>query len=358
MAAAVAVCARADVEAPIAGEGHFPLAVDAVVVEPAEVRTQQAFETALALLRGTEANHVLCCAAMATSVILAVVGFVMMVDTDTCGRDFAITTMLFMISQSFTVAKTSRDQKMAATALVAPELENASEYQFMMPTHAYIAQVFGFFLVSLILAMYSLVSLRVKQEWYGFAGLSFLWVLVTSLCLAKSVRDRQDAGTWAASPPDVRGKQLQHILGVCSGTLEYKALVWASFPIAAAVTLAWTWLGFAEAELPVERKGFLTLAVVFNAISCFHLAKLVRDKANKAKAKELAQQLPFQVMVVASWLVSTVVPGISLFLMPLKSEQRCFLGVGFLMTMNSALNLAKLVRDNLEVKNIKQGCTE
>merc|ERR1712187_1048956 len=220
------------------------------------------------------------------------------------------------------------------------------------------AQVFGFFLVSLAIAVYSLARLRIKREWYGFAALSFLWVLVASLCLAKSVRDRQDTRNWESTAPEKRVGQLQHILSICSGTLEYQVLVWASFPVAAILTLTWIWIGFPLTELPVERKGFLTIALVFNAISCFHMAKLVRDRAIQAKARELAQQLPFQVMVVISFIGSLIIPVLALFVMPLKLEQRFFLCVGYLMTANSALNLAKLVRDNLEKKLIQQGLPE
>merc|ERR1712224_605442 len=203
-------------------------------------------------------------------------------------------------------------------------------------------------------AVYALARMRVQQEWYGFASLGLLWVLVAALCLQKSVRDRRDANNYAAMPPETHDAQLSDLMVVSGGTLEYRGLVWAAFPVALLVTLGWTWLGFPEAQRPMERKGFLSIALLFNAVSCFHIAKLVRDRASPTKKQELMKQTAFQVMVVLSFALSLLVEIVALIVMPLEAHQRLFLCVGQLMTANTALNLAKLVRDRFEIRTLQQ----
>merc|ERR1712187_668254 len=61
--------------------------------------------------------------------------------------------------------------------------------------------------------------------------------------------------------------------------------------------------------------------------------------------RELKSQVPFMMMVVSSFSVSLVVPVVAICLMPLEIQQRLFLLVGQLMTSNTCLNLAKMVRD-------------
>merc|ERR1712151_1280252 len=90
-----------------------------------------------------------------------------------------------------------------------------------------------------------------------------------------------------------------------------------------------------------------------NASSCFHVAKLARDRESTEESRKLAMQIPFQIMVVASFAISLFVPIIAIFLMPIQINQLLFLLVGQLMTANACLNLAKFVRDRLEVRQIE-----
>merc|ERR1712039_489367 len=85
------------------------------------------------------ANYLLCCVVMGASVVFALIGFFLMVEEDgNCGRDLAIAGLLFMISQSFSVAKVSRDHKMATEAEVAPHSTTGGAYGFMKPTKTHI----------------------------------------------------------------------------------------------------------------------------------------------------------------------------------------------------------------------------
>lgn len=310
---------------------------------------QESFEAALTLLRGTLLNHVLCVMAMVVSLTSSCVVYVAMANGDRIVVTMTTMSLLFLVSQAFTLSKVSRDRKMAAMAN--PETAAGMACEFLRPTREYQAQVLGFFLASVGFAVYSLSLVDVELEWYGSASLSMLWVLVSSLCLSKSVRDRNDAKIWAATAEtdaSAQTQNLRHVVRVCSGTPEYVLFVWTAFLASSLLTLAWTWVGFDSEQLAVERKAFLSLGLIFNMTSCFHMAKLVRDLQHAEKALELKRQLPFQVLVIASFAVSLLVPLGAVLVMPLRFEQRTFLLVGQLMTANVSLNLAKLVRDRLE----------
>merc|ERR1719408_406277 len=77
------------------------------------LRFDQAFEEALAILRGTGANFALCVATMVLSLASAVVGFLLMSANNTCARALMIMSIFFLVSQTFSVVKTVRDSKMA-----------------------------------------------------------------------------------------------------------------------------------------------------------------------------------------------------------------------------------------------------
>lgn len=106
-------------------------------------------------------------------------------------------------------------------------------------------------------------------------------------------------------------------------------------------------------DLVLERKSFLSLGLIFNATSCFHLAKLVRDRDQPEEIKRLQGQIAFQLMTAGSFAISLLVPLAAVCVMPLAGHQCLFLFVGQLMTANAAMNLAKLVRDRLEVRRLR-----
>merc|ERR1719265_542774 len=105
--------------------------------------------------------------------MFSVVGFVMMTQGDRVASSLLVVSMLFLLSQAFTIAKLSRDQYMAKMAMSDPTIP--ASMQMFVPTKAYILQVFVFFVVSLASSVYSLVQLRVQSAWYGFGLLSLIW---------------------------------------------------------------------------------------------------------------------------------------------------------------------------------------
>merc|ERR1712187_29815 len=84
-------------------------------------------------------------------------------------------------------------------------------------------------------------------------------------------------------------------------------------------------------------------------VSVFHMAKLVRDKADLAKAKELKKQAAFQMMVWTSMLGSSAVVIGATAMMPLELPQKFFMICGTLCMLFTAFFLAKAVRDAQEI---------
>jgi len=310
-----------------------------------------AFEAAVALLRGSFANHVLCCIAMVASCILTVSGFIMMTEGNSTSRTLLVVSMAFLVSQTFTLAKASRDKGVAMRALKDPTKQEAMKV--FVPTRAYLAQVVLFFLFALGCCLYSLSVIEVDARWWGFGVLDIVWLVVASFCLSKSVRDRHDATAWSKTQfTHVKQNQLRQILQESAGTLEYRIMVYLSFFAAIGFTLGFTWSSWMN--MAIERRGFLSLGVIFHASSCFHMAKLVRDRQDELKVMELSKQVPFQIMVIVSFLLSWLVPLVGTCMMGLGQEQLLFQITGQLMTTNTTLNLAKVVRDKQEMRKLRE----
>lgn len=107
-------------------------------------------------------------------------------------------------------------------------------------------------------------------------------------------------------------------------------------------------------NVAIERRGFLSLGLIFHASSCFHMAKLVRDRNDEFKSIELSKQVPYQIMVIASFLLSWLIPLVGACVMGLGQEQLLFQLTGQLMTTNTTLNLAKVVRDKQEMFKLRE----
>eukprot|EP00746_Dinoflagellata_sp_MGD_P074038 gnl/MRDRNA2_/MRDRNA2_29961_c0_seq1.p1 gnl/MRDRNA2_/MRDRNA2_29961_c0~~gnl/MRDRNA2_/MRDRNA2_29961_c0_seq1.p1 ORF type:complete len:366 (+),score=54.62 gnl/MRDRNA2_/MRDRNA2_29961_c0_seq1:86-1183(+) len=309
-----------------------------------------AFEAAVALLRGSRANHILCCVAMVISCILSVSGFMMMTKDDGTSRALLMVSMAFLISQTFTLAKASRDKGIAMRALKDPTKQEAMKV--FVPTRAYLAQIVLFFFIALGCSLYSLSVIEVDAQWYGFGVVDLIWLVVACFCLSKSVRDRHDASAWSKTEfTHVKQNQLRQILQESAGTLEYRIMVWLSFFAAVGFTLGFTWSSWMN--FSIERKGFLSVGLIFHASSCFHMAKLVRDRNDEFKAMELSKQVPYQIMVIVSFLLSWLIPLVGVCMMGLSQEQLLFQLTGQLMTTNTTLNLAKVVRDKHEMLKLR-----
>merc|ERR1712046_244993 len=127
------------------------------------------------------------------------------------------------------------------------------------------------------------------------------------------------------------------------------AMLWLSAFLSVSLMLGimWSW---SDKILVVERKAYFSGMILWSLVSSFHLAKLVRDRADPVKSKELKTQIPFQVLVVASSVLSLGALLGGAFAMPLEFRQTLFLSTGTCFTTTSAFYLAKHVRDRLEVK--------
>jgi len=136
-------------------------------------------------------------------------------------------------------------------------------------------------------------------------------------------------------------------------------IVWLSFLCAPAITLSWVWAGFSSTELSVERKGLLSITLLYNIASTYHVAKLLRDRRqaarlNHMKTQSTSLQWPFQLMVVVNFLISVIVP-VGCIIGMVKTTDHCFfLLTGFIMTTIATWNLANLVRDRHELAVLKE----
>merc|ERR1712113_371811 len=134
---------------------------------------------------------------------------------------------------------------------------------------------------------------------------------------------------------------------IIRGTCMYKFFVWVAClgSTAMMMTLMWSW---PKSSLNTDRKLLVTVGDLWCLTSVFHIAKLVRDKADRAKAKQLKKQVAFQVMILASMLGSSVVVVGAIYMMPLEPPQKFFMICGTLCMLCTAFFLAKSVRDTQE----------
>jgi len=325
-----------------------------------------AITAAMDLLKGTLSNHIMCILAMMTSLAFTILGFVMMTDGHRSQCGMLIVTIFFLISAAVTSTKTSRDYHMASVAL--KNHQPSIEFNFLRPACLEVFQTSAFLVLAIAACVYSLTQVLVEEdstgrqnsaEWFGFAALAMMWILDSVCALSRSVHDRRDTAAWAATEKESRVKQLKYVLAMCGGTLDYCIITWVAFFVASVTYLVWVWAGFSSAELSMERKGLLSITLLYNVASSFHVAKLVRDRQQAAKMKHMSTQStslqwPFQVMVVLNFLISIGVPVACIIGITTSTDQMFFLLTGFFMTMNTTLNLAKMQRDRHEMKLLKE----
>mmetsp|Transcript_34334 Transcript_34334/g.80343 ORF Transcript_34334/g.80343 Transcript_34334/m.80343 type:complete len:491 (-) Transcript_34334:144-1616(-) len=310
------------------------------------------YEIALDMLYGTRVNLVLCITALVLSLGLAVAGFIRMTDdaADTgCAIGMLVTAVVFLVAQAATASKVSRDYRSASNLRGGLAGEPQVLFQFLEPSRAYIIQVCVLLVLAIAAAAYSLAEVNVESEWYGFAILAMLWVLVSMLSTAKTFRDRREAEIWKQIPKESHGKWLQQVVAACGGSIEHTVLVWLAFLASTALTFAWIWFGFSKEELAAERKGLLSLAILYNIASDFHVSKLFFDGGHGVK-----QPLSMKFMVVGNFVVSLVVPVVAIVSMNLAADGTFFLITGVLMTAHSTLSLAKSMQDTQEVEELNE----
>merc|ERR1719313_1541391 len=99
----------------------------------------------------------------------------MMTEGKRLAGNLLIISMVFLLSQAFTIAKLSRDRYMANMAMSDPTVPPSMKV--FLPTKGYVAQVLFFSLASIAAAIYSLTEVHVSASWYGFGLLALIWLL-------------------------------------------------------------------------------------------------------------------------------------------------------------------------------------
>jgi len=312
-------------------------------------RADASFHKAIILLRGSLPNYLLCWVSTALSCVFVALGITFMEEDENglalaTKKAFAAQSVVFLISQAFTLAKTNRDTHVS---------KSDATLAVLKPTLAYLIQVFGFFVLALICATYSLIVSSTVPEWRAFFAMAIVWIMLSVLCLSRAIRDRHEAQSCESLPAEAQELRLQHIYSTCRGTLEFVVLVWGSALISVALMLGTMW-SWSSDVLAVERKGYFSGMILWSWVSAFHLAKLVRDRADPVKLKELSRQIPYQALIVSSAVLSTASLIVGAVLMPLALRHRLFLLAGACFTISAAFFLAKLVRDRQEVERLKE----
>jgi len=294
---------------------------------------------ALSLLRGSDAHLTLCCLSMVMSLVIAVVGIARMTD-DEVKRIIAIQAVVFLMAQAFWLTRVWRDWTLS------------TESETAKPSVFYVSLVACLFTLAVVLVIY---CLEVVIDWHGFYVISSLWVMFSAVMLSKAVRDRDFANKSLQHPvQDVQGhsEHLLHVVATCRDSLVDRVLTWFSAVLAVSMTLGFMWTWDSESMMIII-KAFMTLCTFWSEGSTFHLAKLLHDRADPNKKRELREQLGFQILVVFSTIVSYTVPLIVVVVLPdLHASKRFYLlcGLGFM--MSTAFFLVKHVRDQLEFKRL------
>jgi len=192
-----------------------------------------AFRLAVSNLRGSTLGLAICSQIVAISAIFTLVGLCVMTEDDSCDRSLSLMAVLFLVSQAFSFAKVSQNRKMAMVIPMGP-------HKSLMPTEAEYWLLLVFFLLALSFTIYALTQVK----WAGFAVMAVVWVLVSSLSLAKYDRDRRDAVLWEALPPESREGHLRHVFRACSGPWEFRVFFWVAFLGALGGTLIWVWFAW------------------------------------------------------------------------------------------------------------------
>jgi len=301
------------------------------------------FAQAVALLRGTAANYYLCYASMLASFGAGIAGIVQMTLESENGvwkltshPLLAGESLLFLIAQSFTLAKVTRD------------IITFEPGHLARPTTGYIFSVFFFWGLALVCSLYSIVTVTIDPVWRSFLSMDLIWVTVSTMCLSKVVRDRDDAQSFLGVPPDEQERGLTNMATIIKGTVMYKLFVWfaALSSISMMLGLMWSW---PAQTLKIQYKELISVCMLWCEYSAFHFAKLMRDREDSVKARELKRQIPFQLLVVASMFASFGVMVANIIMLPLGTAKTAFMLTGSGFSLTAAFFLAKHVRDGQEL---------
>ena len=311
----------------------------------------EATAKALDILHGTNGNFIVAVLSFVIALVVAIVGAFQATMTD-AGRKLFVVSLIWMVAQTFTLAKTIRDRFLAE--LLLPRLGYLATV--VEGTKAWLLQAVLLFVASCVFVIHSLKAhVEAVEEggasWTGGGGLAVLgaaFSLVASVYLCKAVRDRADAALFTALDlPD----KFDKIIAVCSGTKANMAVVVVGVVGSLAATLGGAWSMPADV-VSIERKGFILVAVLFMCASSFHVAKLIRDdKDEKLKAQHHCM---FRLLVWGAFVIALGLAFIGVQVMTIPAPEKAYIQVGQLAILSCNLSFAKMIRDGQEVRKLTQ----
>ena len=181
-------------------------------------------QRALSILRGSESSYVQAWAAFFVSVGLCIYGAQVSEMSHADKYTFYIC-VLFMVSSAFTLAKTYRDRQLSNLLM---DEDQSAAVEVLRGTDAWAFQVFVSFVLAVGLSFNSLYFGVKHGDMTGDAGFAICaasFVLITTLSVAKSVRDRADATILArVNFKDNRAK-FEKIISVTRGSVGNAVVV-------------------------------------------------------------------------------------------------------------------------------------
>ena len=141
----------------------------------------------LALLRGSQGYHIASLLSFALSIVVVLVG-IFSLEVTREQKLLAVISTLFLISTTFTLAKTMRDQLQASLW----------DDPLLAGTTSWLVQCCVSFGIAIVANGYTALSLDTTWSIRSFVLLGFGFALSSSVSLAKLVRDQQDADCFAA----------------------------------------------------------------------------------------------------------------------------------------------------------------
>jgi hypothetical protein len=265
-------------------------------------------------------------------------------------REFFALSVLYMVTTAFTAAKTYRDRLLGDLLLDVRATE--AVVQALRGNDLWVLQVAVSFLVSMVFPFYTLITSVGNGDMTGdpgFAVNASIFALISTLGVAKAVRDKADASTLDRVLFDDERTKFFKILSVSRGSYGNMVVVIIGFLISFCSTMAgvaWT-----DGEvLSFDRKGFILIAALFTMYSAFICAKLVRDLGDPVLAADA--HLPFRLLVFGAFGVANILGIGGVYAMPIPDPNKRFIINGLLFTVAQALSLAKLTRDQNETQKI------
>lgn len=308
------------------------------------------YHFAVKLLRGSEGYRAASLISFSTS-IAVLFWAIFSVEMSKEQRVISTLTVFYLVSSTFTLAKTIRDRQMS----------KAIDFPLLAGTAGWFWQCVISFCVAFLSCVYAALvveapeiaidigtkSIRSQKEPIGFLLIGLSFALSSTLSMAQMVRDRQDALYYLEDKnTDAEAKQ-QSLLNLVKGSqIFYGAAIWSLFLFDVVAFL----YSVSRFHLSNERIDLLILGVSFVVYACFILAKAIRD--NLSKEDVLHPTAAHWFMYVVAPIVAMGLTMAGLLEIPLSLEQKAFMVLNIVCIMSVTFSLAKVVRDRQEVERL------